>query len=148
MREAGRYDDAEATLGYAAERFPENEQIAIARASLANVRRDWPAALSRWEMVRAGFPDNPQGYLGTINALVGAGCSDGAKEFLAPAQAALDKARQRGLDEAALLRMELELARARLDWAAVRQLAENIAAARNRSFGRGTARAGSGLPAS
>jgi tetratricopeptide (TPR) repeat protein len=128
LREAGRYDDAELQLGAGAERFPDHEQIAIARAWLAIARRDWPAALSRWEAARVRFPDNPWCYLGNISALRGAGRTDQVETLLVSAETVLAAAKQRGLDSVTQLRAELEIARARLDWPAVQQCAEKIIA--------------------
>jgi tetratricopeptide (TPR) repeat protein len=129
LREAGRYDDAELALGDGAERFPDDERIATARAWLANARRDWPKALSRWEAARARFPHNPWCYLGSIRALQGAGRSDGIETLFAAAESALAAAKERGLDPMTALRAEFEIARIRSDWPAVRQCAEKIIAA-------------------
>ncbi len=126
LREAGLCDDAELALSAGAERFPDNEQIAIARAWLANARRDWPTALSRWEAACARFPDNPWCYLGNIKALRGAGRSDQVDTLLVTAEAVLAAAKQRGLDSMTALRAEFEIARTRLDWPAVQQSAEKI----------------------
>jgi tetratricopeptide (TPR) repeat protein len=128
LREAGLYDEAELALGAGAERFPDDEQIAIARASLANARRDWPTALSRWEIVRSRFPENPWSYLGNVQALRGSGRSDQAGPLLVSAENALAAAKQRGLDAVTALRAEFEIARARMDWPSVRQSAEKIIA--------------------
>src|ERR1017187_4033282 len=67
LREAGRYEEAELVLGDAAQCFPDDEQIAIARAWLANARGDWPTALSRWEAVRARSPHHAPAYVGAGN---------------------------------------------------------------------------------
>jgi tetratricopeptide (TPR) repeat protein len=128
LREAGCYDEAERVLDAGAERFPDNECIAIARARLANARRDWSVALMRWEDVRARFPDNLWGCLGHIYALRGAGRPDQVRTLLAAAEAALAVARQRGLDPVAAFQVEFEIAKTRLDWPAVRQSAEKIIA--------------------
>jgi tetratricopeptide (TPR) repeat protein len=128
LRETGRYGEAELVLGKGAERFPDNEQIALARAWLANAQRDWPTALSRWEQARARFPDNPWCYLGNINALRGAGRSDQVEALLVTAEAVLAAAKQRGLDQVSAFGVEFEIAKARFNWPAVRQSAEKIIA--------------------
>lgn len=128
LRESARYDDAELTLGEGAERFPDDEKIAFARAWLANARRDWPVAVSRWEAVCARFPQNPWSYIGKIKALQAAGRSDQLEPLIGVAESALAAAKQCGLDPAAALRMELEIAKARADWAAVQECAEKIIA--------------------
>jgi tetratricopeptide (TPR) repeat protein len=109
-----------------AERSPENEQSAIAQAWLANSRKDWPAALDRWEAFRERFPDNPWGYLGGIQALRGVGRADEIAVLLPPMEAAVAAARRRGLDEAAASALDLEIGKARLDWAAVRRACESL----------------------
>ena len=129
LREIGRPDEAEAMLDAAATRFPDHEQLAMAHAWSANARRDWPAAVRRWESVRTRFPDNPRSHLGGVRALQNTDHSDQADALLASAAAALAAARQRGsLDATAAERLEFEIARARLDWSAVRQSAERIIA--------------------
>jgi tetratricopeptide (TPR) repeat protein len=128
LREAGRYEDAELTLSAGSERFPDNEQIALAHAWVANERRDWLAALSRWEALRARFPNNPWCYVGNVHALRGLGRPDQVESLLATAAAALTTAKLRGLDAGALLKLELAIARACLDWPSVRQFAEKIIA--------------------
>jgi tetratricopeptide (TPR) repeat protein len=128
LREAGRYEEAELVLGAGAERFPDNEQIAVARAWLANARHDWSVALSRWEALRVHFPDNPSCYVGNVHALRGLGRSDQVETLLVSAEATLVAAKQQGLDEMAALKVEFAIARARLDWPAVRQCAGRIIA--------------------
>jgi tetratricopeptide (TPR) repeat protein len=123
LREAGRHDEAEFTLAQAAEQFPEHEQIAIARAWLANARRDWPTAISRWESFRVRFPDNPWGCLGHIHALRGAGRVDQVDPLLGVLDSLVAAAK---LDPPSLRRLQLEVAKARLDWAAVRQAARAL----------------------
>lgn len=128
LREAGRYDEAEVVLGAGAELFPDNEQIALARAWLANARHDWPAAASRWEAFCARFPDNPVGYVGNFHAQRAMGSPNPEETLLVKAEAALDAAKQRGLDAMAAARTEFSIARAHLDWPSVRRLAETIIA--------------------
>jgi tetratricopeptide (TPR) repeat protein len=128
LREAGRYSEAELVLGAGAERFPDNEPIAVARAQLANARHDWSVALSRWEALRVRFPDNPWCYVGSVHALRGLGRSDQVETLLISAEATLVAAKQQGLDEMAALRVEFAIARARLDWPAVRRCAEKLIA--------------------
>jgi tetratricopeptide (TPR) repeat protein len=128
LRAARRYDEAEIVLGTGAELFPDNEQIAAARGWLANERCDWPTALSRWESLRERFPHNPWVYIGSIHTLRGLGRSDQEEALLMKAEAALTVATQLGLEPEAVLRVELAIARLRLDWHSVRQCAEKIVA--------------------
>src|SRR5438045_8049822 len=57
LRDAGRFDDAEALLRDAMQRFPDEAGPVIDHAWLAHVRRDWTEASSRWEDVRSRFAD-------------------------------------------------------------------------------------------
>ena len=125
LRELGRYSDAESTLEAGARRLPENEQIAIARAWLANARRDWPEALARWESCRSRFPNNPWGYLGNAQALNTMGRAKELGPLLASAER-LATAKRITLGELTFHRIELEIAKLRLDWTAVRAAAEEI----------------------
>src|SRR5262249_49490799 len=52
LRESGRLDEAEQLLGFAVARFPDHGPVAMAFAAVANARRDWSAAVSRWAAVR------------------------------------------------------------------------------------------------
>lgn len=126
LLEARRYDEAEVVLGAGAELFPDNEQIALALAWLANARHDWPGAVSRWEDFCGRFPDNPMGYVGNFYAQRAMGSPNPEETLLVQAEAALTGAKQRGLDAMAVVRIEFSIARARLDWPLVRQGAEKI----------------------
>jgi tetratricopeptide (TPR) repeat protein len=128
LREAGRLDEAEALLAAAAERFPTHEQIAIAHAWLANARLDWATAVPRWQAFRARFPANPWGCLGAANALRAVGRSDAAEAQLAAAETALASGGDRTTDERGAMRLELEIAKARGDWSAVRRTAQQALA--------------------
>jgi tetratricopeptide (TPR) repeat protein len=126
LREARRYGEAEVVLSAGAELFPDNEQIALALAWLANARHDWPAAVSRWEDFCGRFPDNPMGYVGNLYAQRGMGSQEPEETLLVKAEAALAGAKHRGLGAMAAVRIEFSIARARLDWPLVRQGAEKI----------------------
>src|SRR5581483_10246463 len=128
MRECGRLAAAEELLLGAIERFPDNEQIAISLATLANVRRDWPSALRRWELIRRKFPHNPSTYVGSLTALSGAGRMEEADALLPAAQAVLDATRASGAQTLPSLWLELTLAKLRADWPSVRRSVESIIA--------------------
>jgi len=128
MRECGRLAEAEELLLGAIERFPDNEQIAISLATLANVRRDWPSALRRWELIRRKFPHNPSTYVGSLTALSGAGRMEEADALLPAAQAVLDATRASGAQTLPSLWLELTLAKLRADWPSVRRSVESIIA--------------------
>jgi tetratricopeptide (TPR) repeat protein len=61
--------EAERLTGEARARFSARPAFALAYANMAQSRRDWPAALRRWEYVRQRFPDMLAGYLGVAAAL-------------------------------------------------------------------------------
>lgn len=122
LREAGKHDDAEHILHIAARHFPDHAPIAIARGWTANARRDWPAAIARWQDVCARFPELPQGYNGMAQALRGANRSAELEPFLATAQTRLQTAPDQYLD------LQFEIARLRADWAGLRDCAERILA--------------------
>ncbi|HVH80356.1 MAG TPA: tetratricopeptide repeat protein, partial [Stellaceae bacterium] len=69
LREMGRYDEAESLFQQALARFPNERNILIDYAWLATARRDWPEAVQRWAIVRAGFPNAREAYLRGAQAL-------------------------------------------------------------------------------
>jgi tetratricopeptide (TPR) repeat protein len=109
LRLAGRFDEAESLLAEAAERLPENVPIALERARLANVRRDWPEAARRWYAITKRWPTEPEGYLGAITTLNKAGRSNEAAALLPSARAALTQAKQAGIENVHLRRLELAI---------------------------------------
>jgi tetratricopeptide (TPR) repeat protein len=76
----GRPDEAEAILGKAARRFPHNFDIVVAYARHAVRRKDWPAALRRWEKVKR-WSDNFLGPVGMAQSLREMGRFAEAREF-------------------------------------------------------------------
>jgi tetratricopeptide (TPR) repeat protein len=68
-RETDDIDAAEDLLVQAAARFPDQPDIAIEHAALAQHAGDWNAATARWQDVRARFPDQPAAYTGAARAL-------------------------------------------------------------------------------
>jgi tetratricopeptide (TPR) repeat protein len=128
LRLAGRLDEAEALLATASIRFRKNRAIAIGHARVAASRRDWPAALLRWDAVRKRFPNLPDGHIGAAEALRALGHPDAATTILDDAAAALTAARESGLDEESGLRAEIELASARRDWQMLRRSAQRLIA--------------------
>lgn len=67
LRELGRFDDAEALLGQAVERFPHDPGPWVGWAALPHGRSDWAAAAQRWGRIRARFPQEAMGYsLGVV----------------------------------------------------------------------------------
>lgn len=128
LREAGRDDKAEDILQHGIELFPNNAQIAISHAWLANARNDWETALHRWETLRTHFPENPWCCLGNIAALRGAGRDNEIEPLFRVLDAILSASRERGLDPAFLLKLEMDIAKAKSDWGALRTSAESLRA--------------------
>lgn len=128
LRAEGKLDEAEKFVCTAVERFPHQEQIAILHASIANMRRDWQAAIPRWEAVRQRFPNNLAAYAGSLIAMRAAASPEGLEKFLLEAEAALDATRQRYADPIGCFRLELAIANARLDWLRSRKCAEKLIA--------------------
>ena len=63
-----RHAEADALLGQAAERLPENREILSTYAWLGQTRREWDAASRRWQSYRDRFPDQVMGYaVGSIS---------------------------------------------------------------------------------
>lgn len=54
--------DAERIMEEATHRFPNDPEVFIKRAKLAQDRADWREALRRWHIVRQRFPDLSSGY--------------------------------------------------------------------------------------
>ena len=67
--DAGRWDDAEAWLSEAIERFPGNLGLASEYARSAQRRHDFSEAARRWQTVCDEFPDNPTGFIGLVSVL-------------------------------------------------------------------------------
>ena len=69
LRDAQRFEEAEALLGEAVVRFPDAQQASVDYAQLAAARRDWPDALLRWQTVAERYPDRIEGHAGQALAL-------------------------------------------------------------------------------
>lgn len=126
LRAAGRLNEAEVVLAAALPRFADDEQLAMARAWLANARSDWPLALECWAQLCQRYPDNPSVLVGTVRALHGAGRAQEAGPLLDAAEAMLPAARARGFDLLATQRLTLDIARLRQDWTGLRAKAEEL----------------------
>jgi len=82
LQHAGRLDETEDLLANAAGRFAGNAELAVQRAEVAALRRQWPEAAERWALVRELRPDTPQGYLQGAAALRASGRLDEAAGLL------------------------------------------------------------------
>jgi tetratricopeptide (TPR) repeat protein len=69
LRELRRFDDAEAVAAAAVERFPAEVGLRIDQAWLAQVARNWPAAINRWAAIRQLRPDFLDAYIQAARAM-------------------------------------------------------------------------------
>ena len=82
LREQGRMADAEAQLTQAQDRFPNEAGVFIDHARLAEFRRDWAAAVTRWRTVTERFPGAWEGLAGEARALREQGRPNDARGLL------------------------------------------------------------------
>jgi tetratricopeptide (TPR) repeat protein len=85
LREARRFDEAEALLRDAVARFPGERAPLVEHAWLAAARRDWSEAARRWGVVREHFPDAVEAYLRGAHALSALWRHEEAEALLAEA---------------------------------------------------------------
>ncbi len=69
LREAGRGREAEGLAIEAQRRFRAHPEPELEYAHLAQARRDWPTANTRWERAKVRFPDSVEAYLGSAQCL-------------------------------------------------------------------------------
>jgi tetratricopeptide (TPR) repeat protein len=82
LRELQRFEEADALLSAGMARFPKDLSLLIDRAWLAQVARDWSAAVEQWRLVRAKAPDNIHGYVQGARALQALWRHDEAEQLL------------------------------------------------------------------
>ena len=85
LRDAGRFDEAEAVFADALQRFPDNVWLATHHAAVASSRHDWATALRRWQELTSRFPDHPAAYTGLAEALRESSHADEADRLLGEA---------------------------------------------------------------
>ena len=108
-REQGRVETADALLREAIARFPGRRSPLTEHAWLAQLGRDWPAAVERWAVVRARFPDHGEAYSLAARALLELGRDDEADAVLTAGVARLPSLAEIAADHA-------DLAMRRQDW--------------------------------
>src|SRR5277367_726248 len=81
--EQGQLDVADAGYRAGLARFPPNVVMASRYARVAERRGDWAEAVSRWQSVRARFPNNRLAQQALAASLVRAGDADAAEALLA-----------------------------------------------------------------
>jgi tetratricopeptide (TPR) repeat protein len=69
LRESQRYEEAEAVASLAVQKFPHEPAAWFQHAFVAQERRDWPAAVTRWQQTRVRFPSRAEGYVHGVEAL-------------------------------------------------------------------------------
>ena len=69
LREAKRFDEADALLSEAAARFPDDTAPLTELAWTAFIRSEFPESARRWETVRTRFPALISGYLDAVHPL-------------------------------------------------------------------------------
>jgi tetratricopeptide (TPR) repeat protein/organic radical activating enzyme len=84
-RLAGRFDEADALLSEAIERFPDIPWLPIQYATVSVTRRDWAQAVTRWNAVLARFPLDVSAMVGLGEALREQGDLDAADDILSDA---------------------------------------------------------------
>lgn len=82
-KEAGRLDDADRFLELGQRQCRESFGFYLGRAWLAHERRNFDAAVERWDELRQAFPDHPAGYHGAAVSLREAGRLDEAERIAA-----------------------------------------------------------------
>jgi tetratricopeptide (TPR) repeat protein len=80
------FDEADAILGRASERWPERLDAAFYHAKVAQERRDWDEALRRFRVAQQRFPDCPHCALGTVTGLRNLSLLDEAEAELTAAR--------------------------------------------------------------
>ncbi|WP_419727961.1 tetratricopeptide repeat protein [Lichenicola sp.] len=70
LREGGDLPAAEALVGHAFHRFPDDGDLLTSYAAMASQGRNWTQAVRRWRWVRIKFPENRVAYLLEARALI------------------------------------------------------------------------------
>ena len=110
LREMRRFEDADAVLAQAIQRFPNNPNLVIDHAWIAHIQREWPTAILRWEEVRRQHPGQSVGFISGTVALREA-------RRIAEAEVVVTEAMQRFPDALEPLFEHAWLAQAQGDWA-------------------------------
>jgi tetratricopeptide (TPR) repeat protein len=119
LREQKRFSEAEEILSRSQDMFPQNLQIASARAWNALSLQDWEAAERLWRQFRENFPDDAGGFVGLSHALRRTGRIDELESLL-------ELAAQRYPDSDAIAAEQAALVIHRRDWKTARPLLSNL----------------------
>jgi tetratricopeptide (TPR) repeat protein len=121
LREGGRYAEADALLTEALERFPGDPAPRAEHAWVAQVARDWPEAVRRWDETRRRHPDQPVGFTAAAVALREMRRFDEAEALLIEASARFPEVRAPLVEHAWLAAARRDWAEAARRWALVRE---------------------------
>ncbi|HEX6443196.1 MAG TPA: tetratricopeptide repeat protein, partial [Stellaceae bacterium] len=119
LREAGRFDEAEALAESARERFP-GDFIALLEYARAAERRDPARGLEGWQELRDRCPERSEGYAGLAAAFRALGRLDEADAVLAESVERFPESRHLALDFARIAEARRDWPRALERWSAVR----------------------------
>lgn len=108
-RELGKFEEAEALLKAAMQRFPEDLVSLIDYAFVAHLQRNWHKAALRWERVRQRIPERIEAYVYGAMALRELGKEAEAEELV-------EVGLKRFPDTLSLHRQYAEAAHRRRDW--------------------------------
>jgi tetratricopeptide (TPR) repeat protein len=129
LRELGRLAEADALLIEAAKRFPDEPQVAIEHAWLAEARRDWAEAARLWNSVRARQAGEEAAYIGVARALREQGNTEASDRMLREAIARFPDRPAPLTEHAWLAHIGRDWSVAEERWAAVRARFPNHAEA-------------------
>lgn len=119
--EASRFDESDALLETAMERFPAEPGLAIDYAWVAHRRRAVAIAVGRWERVRRLFPAHPIGFIGASITLREAGQLDAAQAILGEAEVRFANEPSLAVEQAWMAIASGDLNEAIFRWAQVRE---------------------------
>ena len=121
LREAGRFDEAEAAIATALDRFPDQAVLRFEHAVLAAAGADWPAAETRWALLRERFPEQPAGFVGGAVAVRDQGRHDEAEALIGDAVARFPNDLAARMEHARTAQFAADWPAAIERWAALRE---------------------------
>ncbi|HUB10661.1 MAG TPA: tetratricopeptide repeat protein [Acetobacteraceae bacterium] len=126
LREARRYDEAEASLKQASGYFLNRRSILGELAWLAHARQDFSEATARWNEFRSHFPADADGFLGALQPLLMIRRLDDAETLLKSGVNILPRDARIWTEYARLARMRGDWQAVADRWEAVRDLQPDL----------------------